>query len=149
MKISSLFLILLLPFCASAQLTGRVVDVHDGDTFTMLVDCQRRVTVRLSSIDCPELDQPYGYTARRRVVKLCFDKDITVDSIGRDRYGRVLGLCLLPNGDTLNYRLIKDGLAWQYVKYDKSPYLKELQNIAHRNRKGLWRKDATPPWEWR
>jgi endonuclease YncB( thermonuclease family) len=48
---------------AAANLTGKVIAVHDGDTLTLLV-ANRQVKVRLGEIDTPELAQPYGSKAK-------------------------------------------------------------------------------------
>lgn len=48
-----------LPHAQSAVITGRVVSVQDGDTFTVLVDRQQ-IKVRLADIDAPESKQPFG-----------------------------------------------------------------------------------------
>lgn len=131
------------------RISGTVTDVHDGDTITMLLECSRLVHIRLASIDCPELHQQYGYTARRRVKNLTYGKQLQIDSLGKDRYGRIIALVILPNGDTLNHTLVREGLAWQYTKYDSSARLYELEQQARNNHTGLWKYNATPPWEWR
>ena len=52
------WLILLMSLCAQSAvadvITGRVVNVHDGDTLTVLVE-RTQVRVRLVDIDAPEL----------------------------------------------------------------------------------------------
>lgn len=70
-----------------AELVGRVVGVHDGDTLTLLVD-RREYKVRLAGIDAPELAQPYGRKAKQALSDLVFGEAIRVETAGRDRYGR-------------------------------------------------------------
>lgn len=43
----------------AAEFSGKVVAVADGDTLTVLVD-RHQVKVRLTEIDAPEKDQPFG-----------------------------------------------------------------------------------------
>lgn len=143
------FTLLLFTQSCTAQLRGKVVHIHDGDTFIMLVGCERFVTVRMAAIDCPELAQPYGASARRRTAKLIYGKDITVDSLSTDRYGRTIGIVILPGGDTLNHLLLAEGLAWQYTQYDSSTYLHQLQTAAQHTRTGLWKRAAVAPWVYR
>lgn len=85
-----------------------------------------------------------SYTTRRT-----YGKEVTVDSTTTDRYGRVVGFVILQNGDTLNHELLRNGWAWQYTKYDTNTYRQHLQNTAHDKHLGLWKRHATPPWEWR
>ena len=47
------------------ELTGRVIDVHDGDTITILDDQHNKHRIRLFGIDAPELNQPYGQASRK------------------------------------------------------------------------------------
>ena len=74
---------------AAADVSGKVVSVHDGDTLTVLIE-HRQVRVRLIDIDAPELGQPFGSRARQSLSGLCFGKVATLDVRGRDRYNRTL-----------------------------------------------------------
>ncbi len=47
-----------------SELTGKVVSVSDGDTLRVLVDDQQ-IKIRLSGIDAPESDQPFGQASKR------------------------------------------------------------------------------------
>ena len=51
---------------ATADLSGRVVKVHDGDTPTVLVG-REQVRVRLLDIDAPESKQPLGARSRQSI----------------------------------------------------------------------------------
>ena len=81
------------------QLTGRVVAVADGDTITVLDSAQRQTKVRLSGIDAPEKKQPYGARAKQHLAGLVFGKVVDVDWKKHDRYGRILGTVLAPDGN--------------------------------------------------
>jgi len=48
---------------ASAEMLGRVVAVHDGDTITVLAS-GRGIRVRLVGIDAPERGQPFSNASR-------------------------------------------------------------------------------------
>lgn len=54
---------------ASADTTGLVVSVHDGDTLTVLVGKQQ-VKVRLAEIDAPELRQSFGNRSKQSLAEL-------------------------------------------------------------------------------
>lgn len=55
---------------ARADFVGRVVNVSDGDTLTVLAE-RKEVKVWLDSIDAPELKQPFGRHAQQSLAELC------------------------------------------------------------------------------
>ncbi|WP_295408776.1 thermonuclease family protein [uncultured Thiocystis sp.] len=55
-------------------LTGRVIGISDGDTFTLLTANQREVKIRLAEIDAPEKAQPYGTKSRQALSVLAYGK---------------------------------------------------------------------------
>ncbi len=60
-----LFTFLLLATHATAQtITGRVIKVTDGDTFTLLTSDKEQIKIRLHGIDAPEWSQPYSKVSR-------------------------------------------------------------------------------------
>ena len=150
--ISILFLFLALTnsaSCLAATLTGKVIRVLDGDTMEVLVN-KEPIRVRLAEIDCPEKKQPFGNAAKKYVLQNSAHKIVTVKAKTKDRYGRTIGEVILPNGDSLNRLLIRDGYAWHYKKYSKDKTLADLENQARNNKVGLWQdKNPTAPWDWR
>lgn len=145
-----LVLLLLSPLFILAQLTGKVVRILDGDTFVLLTQDTMQVKVRLYGIDCPEKKQPFGQKAKQFTSDMIFGKQVKVDEKGKDRYGRLIGMTYI-NGKCLNEELLKSGLAWHYVQYDKNnPKWEALQAKAKSQKVGLWcEKDCVAPWEWR
>ena len=75
---------------APAVFTGKVIGITDGVTVKVLRDNQT-VKIRLSGIDAPEMDQPFGKQSKRFVSKLIFGKTVDVKDLGLDRYKRTLG----------------------------------------------------------
>ena len=108
----------------SADFTGKVVSITDGDTIRVL-DGREQVRVRLYGIDCPERKQPFGTRARQFTGSLAHEKTVAVTVKDIDRYGRTVGVVTLPDGKNLNLELVKAGLAWWYRQY--APRDKELQ----------------------
>jgi hypothetical protein len=99
---------------APTVFTGKVVGITDGDTVKVLRDNQT-VKIRLSGIDAPEMDQPFGKQSKRFVSKLIFGKTVDVKDLGLDRYKRTLGY--ITEGSTeVNEAIVAAGLAWHYVK---------------------------------
>lgn len=136
-------------YCFAATFSGKVVRVLDGDTIQVLVN-KEPIRVRLADIDCPEKKQPFGHAAKKYVLEIAAHKIVTVHSKTKDRYGRAIGEVILPNSDSLNRLLIRDGYAWHYKKYSKDESLAELENQARKNKVGLWQdNNPTPPWQWR
>jgi len=131
-----------------AELVGKVVGVHDGDTLTLLVDRQQ-YKVRLDGIDAPELGQDFGMRAKQALSKAVFGKTVKVETHGQDKYGRTLGEVLV-DGQSANRRLVCDGMAWHYVKYSTSKELADAEKSARQSKAGLWADPAAvPPWEYR
>ena len=133
-----------------ATITGKVVAVADGDTFTLLVNGSRQQKIRLHGIDCPEKKQDFGQVAKDFTSKQVFGKTITVKPTDIDRYGRTIAIVLLPDQISLNELLLKNGLAWHYVQYDKNQQWNKLEQIARKNKVGLWQQpNAVAPWTFR
>jgi endonuclease YncB( thermonuclease family) len=148
-------LVILVSLCAgaaqaaAAELQGRVVAVHDGDTMTVEVD-GKRLWVGLDGVDAPELAQPYGRSARRSLAALCRGKDAAIVERGKDELGRILGTVSCDKVD-VGTEQVRRGLAWVHRTYLPlgSP-LYEFEATARLRGVGLWRgKEPVPPWEWR
>lgn len=133
-----------------ASLTGKVIKVADGDTITVLAPNKDWVKVRLEGIDAPEKSQEFGEASRLALSALVAGKIVEVFSTGEDRYGRTLGWVEV-DGIDVNRRMVADGLAWQYTKYNSETELAQLQAEAKRSRNGLWKapNEPMPPWEYR
>ena len=127
----------------------RVVRVSDGDTFTGLDAENRQIKVRLHGIDAPEAKQAFGTVARKALADLIADKTVSVEEVDRDRYGRVVGRVTV-GGKLVNAEMVRAGMAWRYVQFDRQNEFGTLEEDARRHRRGLW-ADAHPvaPWEWR
>jgi endonuclease YncB( thermonuclease family) len=75
----------------AATLTGKVVEVADGDTITILVGTEQQ-RIRLQGIDAPERKQPFGKASGRALPALVAGKQVRVEYDKRDRYGRIVGV---------------------------------------------------------
>lgn len=128
----------------------KVIGVKDGDTFVLLINGIEQV-IRFAHIDCPEKKQPFGKTAKYFVSDICFGKNVKIIHNGKyDRYKRLIAEVILKDGTNLNKELIKQGLAWHFIKYSDDIEYSELEKEAKRNRIGLWsEKNPISPWEWR
>jgi endonuclease YncB( thermonuclease family) len=131
--------------------TGHAV-VVDGDTIDLAG--QR---VRLEGIDAPEIGQTCpgrfwlwgwnaGAHAKRELARMIGTQAVTCRSLGRDKYGRVLGVCSVGQLE-LNAEMVRRGMAWAFVKYSQSYVVPE--QVARANKVGIWRKACTPAWDYR
>jgi endonuclease YncB( thermonuclease family) len=78
-------LIFLFSIYANAdELTGRVVDVASGDSITIVDASNTEFKVRLSGIDAPEKQQPFGVESKKSLADLINGKEVTVNWIKRD-----------------------------------------------------------------
>ena len=138
---------------APDSITGNVVTVHQGDTFTIQSSepNKKLYKIRLSNIDTPELKQPFGLQAKNFTTNLIFGKSIQVQYNMTDFYGRLIGSVVLPKGGLLNEELVRVGLAWHYrVTPKPSKLLERLQYEAWREKLGIWVQSfPLPPWEFR
>ncbi len=136
-----------------AFLQGRVVSVADGDTVTVFVGKDGMTTVRLYGVDCPESTQRGGRAATETTRSLAFLREVRVEVLDTDRYGRDVALVHLPDGVILNEELLRQGQAWVYTAYCNRPRClawKALERTAKAEKKGLWQDaDPLPPWKWR
>ena len=138
----------------SAELTGKVVGVHDGDTLTLLMPdgaSFKQVKVRLGEIDTPESKQPYGERAKQALSDLAFGKQARIVVQDTDRYRRTVGRVYVGNVD-VNAEMIRQGAAWVYRQYLKDQSLLALEQQAKSAKRGLWglpEAERCPPWDWR
>jgi micrococcal nuclease len=130
------------------KFTAKIERVIDGDT--VVLDDQRHV--RLVGIDSPETNHPdqpvqrYGEEAKKYLKQRIEGKTCVLEyetTNEKDVYGRTLAMIFL-DGDNINAEMIKQGLAYAYVK-DPNSRTKDfavLENIAKKFRKGLWMDEA-------
>lgn len=129
---------------------GKVIAITDGDTFKLLTTDSTQIKVRLANIDCPERKQPYSNKAKQFVSDAIFAKTVKIHVLKKDRYRRFISNVIYDDSISLCHQLVKNGLAWHYVKYSKDTTLQRIEDYARLNKIGLW-KDPNPiaPWKWR
>lgn len=142
------------------ELAGRVVNVADGDTFTMLVG-RTRERIRMASIDAPETGhgsgqpgQDHGQASRKALSGWIAGKTFTLRCYEQDQYGRSVCDVPLDDGSTVNQKMVAEGWAWANRqgrdKYLRDAALPGLEARARAHELGLWeRRDAVAPWIWR
>lgn len=149
--ISLCFWMLMVVACRSDKASqGRVLSIHDGDSLRLEMNDGSLVEVRLHGIDAPELAQPFGIASRDFLRGMAEDKPVRLESHGKDRYERTLGVVHLDGGESLNEAQLRAGLAWHFKRYSSDTTLADLESDARARGVGLWSaKDPVPPWEFR
>ena len=148
--------VLLLALQANADtLLGKVINVADGDTITVLDDTHTQHKIRLTGIDAPEKRQAFGNVSRLSLAEQVAGQSVAVEWAKVDKYGRKLGKVLLAGLDS-NLVQVKRGLAWHYKQYQREQSPADQQSYAaaeieaRATKLGLWRDaDPMPPWEFR
>jgi endonuclease YncB( thermonuclease family) len=132
------------------SIEGKVTAITDGDTFKLLSQDSVLHRIRIASIDCPERKQPFSKRAKVFTSNAIFGKIVCLDIASKDRYGRLIATVHYQDSLILNEELLKNGFAWHFVKYSKDSLLQKLENIARKNKVGLWKDPGPiPPWNWR
>ncbi|NWF74211.1 MAG: thermonuclease family protein [Nitrospirae bacterium] len=90
--------------------------VLDGDTIKVL-NGHHAERIRLSGIDCPEKGQAFWKRAKQAASELVFDKEVTIQTHGHDKYKRTLGDMILLDGTNVNHTLVKESWFWWYRKH--------------------------------
>ena len=146
-------LILSAPAAADQLLPGRVLRVLDGDS--LILDVRgSQYRVELAGVDAPELNQPWGRTARDWLGQALTGRFVVARWSDPSPDGYIRGRLLFKNHDPGSL-LLQQGLAWcapqpNTKTFPVSPEYLDAQSHARAARRGLW-SDASPvpPWEWR
>jgi endonuclease YncB( thermonuclease family)/methylphosphotriester-DNA--protein-cysteine methyltransferase len=134
---------------------GKVINVHDGDTVTVLDKNNQKFHIRLQGIDAPELKQEFGSVSQQNLSRLVLGKQVTIFWTKVDKYRRTVGTIKL-DGQDMNIEQVKAGLAWHFKKYadeqepqDRITYAAAEQQ-ARAAKLGLWQDpNPTVPGDWR
>jgi endonuclease YncB( thermonuclease family) len=123
-------------------LEGICVGVSDGDSLHLELPDGERVRVRLYGIDAPEKDQECALAARKKLGKLIYDKEIRVEVLDVDKYGRYVGK-VYAGARYVNRFMLKEGLAWHYKHYAADDeLLAEAEARAKAAGRGIWATES-------
>lgn len=147
----------LFPIANHIQLVieGKVINVHDGDTITVLDPYDEKFHIRLQGIDAPELKQSFGSVSQQNLSRLVLGKQVEIYWSKVDKYRRTVGTIML-DGQDVNIEQVKAGLAWHFKKYaDEQPAPDRItyaaaELAARAAVLGLWQEaNPTMPGDWR
>ena len=145
-----------------ADFKAKVQRVVDGDTIYVVDDLGKKFKVRLTGIDAPEQNQPYGLASTYKLTETLINKWVLLISKPNngkpytvDRYKRVLAKIILDEKD-INLSQVSSGYAWHFKRYQKQQSKLDRKSYsqaeleAKKNKLGLWsEKKAIAPWKWR
>lgn len=147
-----LFCLLSIPAYSTEPVVYRaqVVTIIDGDTVRVVRD-GHMMTLRLYGIDCPEIRQPYGTEAKKKIKNLIWGKTVTVTELSADRYHRRIVRIQIGTGQDVGEEMLRAGLAWWYQRYAPHDVIYQTLEIHARDAgRGLWQeRNPIPPWKWR
>ena len=136
-------------------LTGLVVGIADGDTFTLLDAAHVQHKIRLAGIDAPEKKQAFSNRSKHSLSSLIFGRQVSVEWNKVDRYGRVIGKVIIGDEDACLAQ-VRAGLAWHYKASENEQSYVDRERYARAeldaraNKRGLWGEPTPlPPWEYR
>jgi endonuclease YncB( thermonuclease family) len=146
------------------QLWGTVRAVQDAAQLVIVAPEFERLQVRLLGVELPEpprqgkggvpltVGQPFGPEAASYLRDLVVDKQVLLETYGKDRSGRLLAVVWLGNIN-VNVTLVKEGLAWMSPSIGVLKVRAELE-VAERQARvakyGLWAlPNPEAPWEFR
>ena len=147
---------------AEARLWGTVRAVAGKNLLVVSPD-RGQIEVRLFGIDLPEPPrvgsagmvvegQPFGPQAAAYVRELLLERQVQLDTYGKDRAGRLLSVVWLGEIN-VNLTLVKEGLAWldpDLTVTNVRVALDVAERQARVGKYGLWAlPDPEPPWEYR
>jgi len=158
------FAVLLAPVVAGAEarLWGTVRAVA-GKNLVVVSPDRGQLEVRLVGVELPEPPrvgatgiviegQPFGPQAAAYVRELLLERQVQLDTYGKDRAGRLLSVVWLGEIN-VNLTLVKEGLAWldpNFTVTNVRVALEIAERQAQVGKYGLWALPGPePPWEYR
>jgi micrococcal nuclease len=123
--------------------------VKDGDTVVVEGKNGDTTAVRVWGIDAPEPPEPCGPAATDVARQIVGGGTVTVEVMDEGPCGRIIGR--VQKGDTdLAASLALSGYAWHSRRYSTSQQIREAEQKARQEARGLWAQDnPVPPWQHR
>jgi micrococcal nuclease len=154
-----------LTFCGAIQaaepaktqpsLAATVSKVNDGDSIEVTLE-SGAARVRMSAIDTPEYDQPYGQSSSAALKKLLpVGSTVELEVVTQDQFRRLVAtVWLVADGKRININeaMLSAGHAWAYRRYMRETRFCDLEAAARDQKLGLWAQpvsDWVYPPEWR
>lgn len=132
------------------EMQGIVEKVIDGDSIKIREDGQDQIhEIQIEGTDAPEANQPYGKESADALRKWVLERKVRITWTKKDNFGRRLAQVYVGD-EHINQRMIRDGNAWHFKRYNQSKELAELEEQARKAKRGLWGTDnPQAPWDYR
>jgi len=142
----------------TAEETGVIVHVYDGDTFRIRFN-QKERRLRLLGVDSPEIGDIseerdlWARLARRFSIYYLLREQVrlTYEKEREDRYGRLLAYVWIKKNILFNELIIRQGLARYFETSSLSSTMKgrleQAQREARQEKKGMWQTGWPEPIE--
>jgi hypothetical protein len=122
----------------AADLTGRIVSVHDGDTVTLLDSTNQQHKIRLKGIDALESHQAFGQKSKTNLAAMVFNREVVAECGKQDRYRR--DICVIKvDGKDANEAQVAAGMAWWY---ETTPGSKQRSSVPMTRPQSSMRRSA-------
>lgn len=139
----------------AGPVAAKVTRVSDGDSLEVQLETGP-ARVRLSAIDTPEYDQPYGAQSSAALkAMLPVGSAVELEVVTTDAFRRMVAVVwLLADGQRVNINeaMLRQGHAWALRRYMREPRFCDLEAEARDRKAGLWAQPVSdwiyPP-EWR
>ena len=131
----------------SKNITFTVVDVLDGDTFTIESAGETR-RVRLIGVDTPETGKCLSKEAKNTLSNLIEDKDVVLEDQFTDPYGRIMAN-VYAGDKYINKEMLALGMGrMDYYEHPRREQLKTAYAVARGKKRGIFSQKCisrTPP----
>jgi micrococcal nuclease len=140
---------------AKPLVAATVTKVNDGDSIEVQLDSAHG-RVRMSAIDTPEFDQPYGTKSSAALKALLpAGTKVELEVVTQDQFHRMVAVVWLrQDGKRINVNetMLRAGHAWAYRRYMRDARFCDIEAEARDRKAGLWAQpvsDWVYPPEWR
>jgi micrococcal nuclease len=140
---------------AKTPLAATVTKVNDGDSIEVQL-ASGAGRVRMSAIDTPEYDQPYGSKSSAALKALLpVGSKVELEVVTQDQFHRMVAVVWLTvDGKRVNINetMLREGHAWAYRRYMANAKFCDIEAEARDAKRGLWAQpvsDWVYPPEWR
>jgi endonuclease YncB( thermonuclease family) len=126
----------------SVSLAGVNMPVNGQST-----DPENLIRVRLAGVAAPLAGQPFFSASRDHLAAMANGKQVRVIKVGVDPDGATVAQVFVASGASVNYRQVRDGMAFQSFNDGCASALHAALESAMTSRTGIWQANRpVAPW---